>query len=167
MRSAEEFLRFGLELVFASTLTLSQLGCEQVGLRRRCVRDARLFDVSAVTNPAYGNGATQVNARDFRSCDYGAVLQTQRFVQHILNTKPRVRIQPLNDVRVLAQIEDNNNRLRLRKIQRNIEARRIAAQYPELSLEHILHCRKLGYSEDLMVELRWAAIAEKIRTGRA
>jgi HK97 family phage prohead protease len=52
----------------------------------RTVLAAHLYDVSAVTNPAYGNGATQVNARDFRSCDYAAPRQVQKFVQHILRT---------------------------------------------------------------------------------
>jgi uncharacterized protein len=47
----------------------------------RTITAAHLFDVSAVTNPAYGDGATQVNAR---SCDYAPALQTTQFVQHIL-----------------------------------------------------------------------------------
>jgi uncharacterized protein len=36
----------------------------------RTILAAHLFDVSAVTNPAYGNGATNVNARQLRSADY-------------------------------------------------------------------------------------------------
>jgi uncharacterized protein len=50
----------------------------------RTITAAKLFDVSAVTNPAYGGGATNVNARQFRSADYAPALQTTQFVQHIL-----------------------------------------------------------------------------------
>ena len=54
-------------------------------IARRTIRSAKLFDVSVVTHPAYP-GATAVNARQFRSCDYGAALPTHKFVEHVLRT---------------------------------------------------------------------------------
>jgi len=36
----------------------------------RTLKDVQLHDVSAVTNPAYGNGATNVGARAEQRCDY-------------------------------------------------------------------------------------------------
>ena len=49
------------------------------------------------------------------------------------------------------------------RAQRHARVRAIAAQYPELSHEKIQRCRRLGYSEDLMLALRGAAIGERIR----
>jgi HK97 family phage prohead protease len=106
----------------------------------RTILAAHLFDVSAVTNPAYGNGATNVNARQFRSCDYAAARQTEKFVQHILQTPAK---------------------------HRHDEVRRLFAQYPELSLETIARAVRLRYSEDTMLQLRGAEIAKLIREGRA
>jgi uncharacterized protein len=59
----------------------------------RTITAAHLFDVSAVTNPAYGSGATNVNARQFRSCDYAAARQTAKFVQHVLQTPKTIDLE--------------------------------------------------------------------------
>jgi HK97 family phage prohead protease len=77
----------------------------------RTVLAASLFDVSAVTNPAYGNGATQVNARDFRSCDYAAarqILQTPASSVDAENRKRLATVERMiySDKGFQAHIED-------------------------------------------------------------
>lgn len=47
----------------------------------------------------------------------------------------------------------------------HLEARRLMHKYPELCLEDLIRFRRLGYSQDLMNELRMAAIAKEIRQG--
>jgi|HubBroStandDraft_1064217.scaffolds.fasta_scaffold02635_9 HK97 family phage prohead protease len=69
-------------------------------IARRTIRSAKLFDTSIVTHPAYPGDATNVNARQFRSCDYGLPMQTQRFAQHILQTPQQVDAE--NRKRLLA-----------------------------------------------------------------
>jgi HK97 family phage prohead protease len=112
----------------------------------RTVTAAHLFDVSAVTNPAYGNGATNVNARQFRSCDYAAARQTVRFVQHILQTPKQIDLE--NQKRLLAigtmicrdpfsnaLIEDFELRTKAEKLAGVIERDELAEKFAELRRE--------------------------------
>ncbi len=46
--------------------------------RKRTITDADLFDVSVVTDPAYGDGATSVAARQLRSAQYVATQDWRR-----------------------------------------------------------------------------------------
>jgi len=116
---------------------------------RRTVKRALIMDVAPVCQPAYKKGTT-VSAR---SCDYNTVRSTPVFV-------PRPQT-PAANAEMRKQIESFD------KKHRHDEVRRLFAQYPELSLEHIAQCRRLGYSEDVMLQLRGAEIAKRIREGRA
>jgi len=124
---------------------------------RRTIKSAKLFDVSVVTHPAYPGDATSVSARHFRSADYVDVSKGGLPAgDYIVSTLGNATV-----------FTPSNTTLAQKRKQRISEARRIFAQYPELSFEHVLHCIKLGYSEDVMLALRGAAIAERIKTGRA
>jgi hypothetical protein len=48
------------------------------------------------------------------------------------------------------------------RAQRFARARRLCANYPELSFETVARCIRLDYSEDAMNSLRLAAISERI-----
>jgi hypothetical protein len=61
-----------------------------------------------------------------------------------------------------AQITAFENLQADKKRQRIAAARSRFAEYSPLSAEEIVRCRKLGYSEDLMLELRGAAYARQI-----
>jgi Escherichia/Staphylococcus phage prohead protease len=71
-------------------------------ITRRTIRSAQLFDVSIVANPAYGNGATNVSARQLRSADYGAAA-LPKFVHQVFHTRmPRTVIDQRNRERLNA-----------------------------------------------------------------
>jgi uncharacterized protein len=73
----------------------------------RTLRKVNLFDVSAVTNPAYGDGATKVSAR---SADY--VLSTRGiFVPNDPWAAQKARLKKLDD-----DLADDLNRIRLDRI---------------------------------------------------
>jgi HK97 family phage prohead protease len=112
----------------------------------RTITAAHLFDVSAVTNPAYGNGATNVNARQFRSCDYAATRQTTQFVQHVMQTPKQIDLE--NQKRLLAigtmicrdpysnaLIEDFELRQKADKLAGVIERGELAEKFAELRRE--------------------------------
>jgi HK97 family phage prohead protease len=122
-------------------------------IARRTIRSAKLFDTSIVTHPAYPGIATFVSARQLRSCHYSAASPASGYMPTVV-THPH-----LFRARAAADVE--------KRKQRHAEARRKCAEFPELSFETVLRGIKLGYSEDLMLELRWAAIGERIKTGRA
>lgn len=69
-------------------------------IARRTIKSAKLLDTSIVAHPAYPGDATSVNARQFRSCDYGLPIQTQKFAPHILRTPQQVDAE--NRKRLLA-----------------------------------------------------------------
>lgn len=54
-----------------------------------------------------------------------------------------------------------------RQRQRRADARSLFAEYAPLTAEEIVHVKKMGYSEDVILELRGAAIARQIRSGWA
>jgi uncharacterized protein len=109
-------------------------GTDETGQRCtvRTLHDVNLFDVSAVTNPAYPN--TLLDAR----AHYGAASA------------------PASDIHV--QIAVWNSRLK----QRRADARSQFSNYSPLSAEEIVHCKKLRYSEDTMNQLRLAAITREV-----
>lgn len=115
---------------------------------RRTVKRAFIMDVAPVAQAAYKQGTT-VSAR---SCDYSTVRPAPVFVP---------RTQTAADTEMRKQIAAFDKR------QSHKRARALCAQYPELSFEHVLRCIKLRYDEDTMLQLRGAAIAELIGTGRA
>ena len=126
----------------------------------RTVTAAHLLDVSCVTNPAYGNGATKVNARgaQFRSCDYNAASQTTPFVHHILGTKrvylngpqgePYSALLPKQHVRYVPPTNsvDAANQRRLQALGQKI--------YSDKALR--------GYIEDRLLQKRAEQIAKTI-----
>jgi HK97 family phage prohead protease len=112
-------------------------GPDSTGLLTRTVKRAFLLDVSPVFAPAYPVG-TSVAAR---AADYVAA-------------RPVISDQTA----IHAAIKAFDNR-RKRSI---TDARSIAKENSPLSLEEIVRCKKLGYSEDLMLELRAAAYARQI-----
>jgi len=97
---------------------------DRTGLLTRTIKRAKLVDVSVVASPAYGNGATQVDARSI------AAFNTKR-------TERKERIRRALD---------------------------LAAEYSPLPIEEISRCIRLGYSADVMNELRAAAYGEQIRS---
>jgi len=109
---------------------------------RRSIKRAKIFDVSPVVRAAYPNG-TSVAAR---AADYS--IATSRAVPTVVTHPNLFRAQAAADAE--------------KRKQRHAEVRRICANYPELSFEHVAQCLKLGYSEDLMLQLRFAAITEKL-----
>ena len=112
-------------------------GPDSTGLLTRTVKRAFLLDVSPVFAPAYPVG-TSVAAR---AADYVAA-------------RPVISDQTA----IHAAIKAFDNR-RKRSI---TDARSIAKENSPLSLEEIVRCKKLGYSDDLMLELRAAAYARQI-----
>jgi len=112
-------------------------GPDNNGLLTRTVKRAFLLDVSPVFSPAYPVG-TSVAAR---AADYVAA---------------RPVISDQTAIRVAIKAFDNR---RKRSI---ADARSIAKENSPLSLEEIVRCKKLGYSDDLMLELRAAAYAREI-----
>jgi hypothetical protein len=52
------------------------------------------------------------------------------------------------------------------RAERHKRARAIFAAYPELSFEAVARAKRLGYSEDLMLQLRGAELGERIRQGK-
>jgi HK97 family phage prohead protease len=112
-------------------------GPDSTGLLTRTVKRAFLLDVSPVFAPAYPVG-TSVAAR---AVDYVAA---------------RPVISDQTAIRAAIKAFDN------RRKQSITDARSIAKENSPLSLEEIVRCRKLGYSEDLMLELRGAAYARQI-----
>jgi hypothetical protein len=111
------------------------------GLLIRTIKRAALLDVSPVFAPAYPVG-TSVAAR---AADYVA-------------TRPGISDQTA----VRAQIAAFEKLEADKKRQRIADARSRFAEYSPLSAEDIVRCKKLGYSEDLMLELRGAAYARTI-----
>jgi hypothetical protein len=103
------------------------------GLPTRTIKRAKLLDVSVVANPAYGNGATQVDARARVTADDQAAIKRQIVAWN-------------------ARKKENLTR-----------ARAVMAEYPELDAETISRGRRLGYSEDTMLSLRFAAITKNMR----
>jgi HK97 family phage prohead protease len=111
------------------------------GLLTRTVKRALLLDVSPVFSPAYPVG-TSVAAR---AADYVAA-------------RPVISDQTV----IHAQITAFENLQANKKRQRIADARSQFAEYSPLTAEEIVRCKKLGYSEDLMLELRAAAYAREI-----
>jgi hypothetical protein len=114
-------------------------GPDSTGLLTRTVKRAFLLDVSPVFAPAYPVG-TSVAAR---AADYVAAARP---------------VVISDQTAIHAAIKAFDNR-RKRSI---TDARSIAKENSPLSLEEIVRCKKLGYSEDLMLELRAAAYAREI-----
>jgi hypothetical protein len=106
------------------------------GLLIRTIKRAALLDVAPVCSPAYPVG-TSVAAR---AADYSVVAAQS------------------DQTLIRAQIKAFNNRRK----QCIADARSQFAEYSPLSAEDIVRCKKLGYSEDLMLELRGAAYARQI-----
>ena len=116
-------------------------GPDSTGLLTRTVKRAFLLDVSPVFAPAYPVG-TSVAAR---AADY-------------LAARPVISDQTA----IHAQITAFESLQADKKRQRIAAARSRFAEYSPLSAEDIVRCKKLGYSEDLMLELRAAAYARQI-----
>jgi hypothetical protein len=116
-------------------------GPDSTGLLTRTVKRAILLDVSPVFSPAYPVG-TSVAAR---AADY-------------LAAHPVISDQTA----IHAQITAFESLQADKKRQRIAAARSRFAEYSPLSAEDIVRCKKLGYSEDLMLELRAAAYARQI-----
>jgi hypothetical protein len=116
-------------------------GPDSTGLLTRTVKRAFLLDVSPVFAPAYPVG-TSVAAR---AADY-------------LAARPVFSDQTA----IHAQITAFESLQADKKRQRIAAARSRFAEYSPLSAEDIVRCKKLGYSEDLMLELRAAAYARQI-----
>ncbi len=116
-------------------------GPDSTGLLTRTVKRAFLLDVSPVFAPAYPVG-TSVAAR---AADYVA-------------TRPVISDQTIIHAQITAfeKLEADKKR------QRIADARSRFAEYSPLSAEEIVRMKKLGYSEDLMLELRGAAYAREI-----
>jgi hypothetical protein len=111
------------------------------GLLIRTIKRAALLDVAPVCSPAYPVG-TSVAAR---AADYSVVAAQS------------------DQTLIRAQIKAFDNRRK----QCIADARSQFAEYSPLSAEDIVRCRKLGYSVDVMNELRLAAITREIRAGFA
>jgi len=111
------------------------------GLLIRTIKRAALLDVSPVFAPAYPVG-TSVAAR---AADY-------------VTARPVISDQTA----IHAQITAFESLQADKKRQRIAAARSRFAEYSPLSAEDIVRCKKLGYSEDLMLELRAAAYARQI-----
>jgi hypothetical protein len=111
------------------------------GLLIRTIKRAALLDVSPVFAPAYPVG-TSVAAR---AADY-------------LAARPVISDQTA----IHAQITAFESLQADKKRQRIAAARSRFAEYSPLSAEDIVRCKKLGYSDDLMLELRGAAYARQI-----
>jgi len=106
------------------------------GLLIRTIKRAALLDVAPVCSPAYPVG-TSVAAR---AVDYSVVAAQS------------------DQTLIRAQIKAFDNRRK----QCIADARSQFAEYSPLSAEDIVRCKKLGYSDDLMLELRGAAYARQI-----
>jgi len=116
-------------------------GTDEKGQRclKRTLRNVTLHDVSVVTHPAYPQ--TSVDAR-----------------------KAVARVDDQAQIR--RQIVAYEKR-KAEKRQTIAQAQHAMADYPELDLETIARCKRLGYSEDAMLEMRAAAITKIIRAGFA
>jgi uncharacterized protein len=116
----------------------------------RTLRNVNLMDVAVVQHPAYPQ--TEVNARSLAhySIPKNVVLGPQG---EILALRAPV---PVRQRRQQTAADAENRK------QRHVEVRRIFAEYPELSLETIARGIRLGYSEDVFLQLRFAAITERI-----
>jgi uncharacterized protein len=116
-------------------------GPDASGLLTRTIKRAVLLDVAPVCAPAYPVG-TSVAAR---AADY-------------VTARPVISDQTAIHAQIAAfeKLEADKKR------QRIADARSRFAEYSPLSAEDIVRCKKLGYSEDLMLELRGAAYAREI-----
>jgi uncharacterized protein len=106
------------------------------GLLTRTIKRAKLLDVAPCAIPAYPQG-TSLAAR---AAHYS--------VAPVISDQTAIH----------AAIKAFDNR-RKRSI---TDARSQFAEYSPLTAEEIVRCKKLGYSEDLMLELRAAAYARQI-----
>jgi hypothetical protein len=112
---------------------------QRTGLLTRTIKRAALLDVAPVAAPAYPQG-TSVQAR---KVDYSVV--------------------PVSDQTVVrAQIAAFDAAQKIKCADTNRRARAIVAEYSPLSVEEIVRMKKLGYSEDLILELRGVAYAREI-----
>jgi HK97 family phage prohead protease len=112
---------------------------QRTGLLTRTIKRAALLDVAPVAAPAYPQG-TSVQAR---KVDYSVV--------------------PVSDQTVVrAQIATFDAAQKIKCADTNRRARAIVAEYSPLSVEEIVRMKKLGYSEDLILELRGVAYAREI-----
>jgi len=107
------------------------------GLLTRTIKRAKLLDVAPCAIPAYPQG-TSLAAR---AAHYSVapVISDQTAIHAAIKAFDNRRKQSITD------------------------ARSIAKENSPLSLEEIVRCRKLGYSADLINELRLAAITREIR----
>jgi hypothetical protein len=122
------------------------------GLLTRTIKRAKLLDVSVVASPAYGNGATSVDARTAAATSKPAC------------AKPRLHFPGPNEekceecTRVTKRLTYHTKEVKKDSKKR---ARELMAEYPELSAETIHRCLRLKYSEDAMLQLRFAEITKR------
>ena len=120
------------------------------GLLTRTIKRAKLLDVSVVASPAYGNGATSVDARA------AAVSKPC--------AKPRGHFAGPNEekceecTRVTGR---DTYHTKAKAGSKHARALELMAEYPELSAETIHRCLRLKYSEDAMLQLRFAEITKR------
>jgi HK97 family phage prohead protease len=110
-------------------------------IKRRTIRSAKLFDVSVVASPAYGNGATQVNARSTANYARPQSDQTAILAQIVAFNK-----------RTAASTETAPTR-------RHGE---IASRYKYLDWSQIRRAVHFNYDEDTLNALNLAELTKRI-----
>jgi HK97 family phage prohead protease len=129
------------------------------GLLTRTIKRAKLLDVSVVASPAYGNGATSVDARAAAAAFKPAC------------AKPRLHSAGPNEekceecTRVTKRLTYHTKEVKKDSKKR---AREVMAEYPELSAETIASRMRI-YSgaqlEDVLLQLRFAEITKRQGVG--
>jgi HK97 family phage prohead protease len=114
---------------------------QRTGLLTRTIKRAKILDVAPVAVPAYPQGTSVAARAHYSTVDEQAEVKKQ--------------------IAAFEKLQADKKR------QSIATARSRFAEYSPLSAEEIVRCKKLGYSEDLMLELRCAAYARQIRAGVA